>query len=100
MDKIAELQMQMRSATGEKLSQLKKEERKLKREGEFKAVELATAAETSTGEDSTRAVTPAGLKTAMSNRPSSATITNIWSGTQAQYNAISPKDSATLYFIK
>lgn len=44
LDKIAELQMQMRSATGEKLSQLKKEERKLKREGEFKAVELATAA--------------------------------------------------------
>lgn len=44
LDKIAELQMQMRLATGEKLSQLKKEERKLKREGEFKAVELATAA--------------------------------------------------------
>lgn len=44
LDKIAELQMQMRLATGEKLSQLKKEESKLKREGEFKAVELATAA--------------------------------------------------------
>ena len=63
-------------------------------------VELATAAETSTGEDSTRAVTPAGLKTAMSNRPSSATVTTIWTGTQAAYDAISPKDSATLYFIK
>lgn len=44
LDKIAELQLQMRSATGEKLSQLKKEERKIKRDGEFKAVELATAA--------------------------------------------------------
>ena len=63
-------------------------------------VELATAAETSTGEDSTRAVTPAGLKTAMSNRPSSATVTTIWTGTQAAYDAIATKDPATLYFIK
>ena len=63
-------------------------------------VELATATETSTGTDSARAVTPAGLKTAMSNRPSSATVTTIWTGTQADYDAIATKDPATLYFIK
>lgn len=44
LGKIADLQMQMRSATGEKLSQLRKEERKLRREGAFKVKEILTAA--------------------------------------------------------
>lgn len=44
LDRIAELHMQMRSATGEKLAQLRKEERQLRREGAFKVKEILTAA--------------------------------------------------------
>lgn len=36
----------------------------------------------------------------VSNRPASATVTSIWTGTQAEYDAVSPKTATTLYFIK
>ncbi len=36
----------------------------------------------------------------VSSNGSASSITNVWVGTQAQYDAISTKDAATLYFIK
>ena len=63
-------------------------------------VEMATAAETIAGTDTTRAVHPAGLASAISNRPASSTVTVVWTGTQAAYDAITTKEPATLYFIK
>lgn len=69
-------------------------------EGQTGIVELATAVETTTGTDTTRAVHPAGLASALANRPSSSTVTVIWTGTQTAYDAITTKDPETLYFIK
>jgi hypothetical protein len=40
-----------------------------------------------------------GLSAALAERPTSATITNIVSLTQAAYDALSPKSSTTLYII-
>lgn len=41
-----------------------------------------------------------GLETALASKVStSGTVTQIWSGTQAQYNTISPKNPTTLYVI-
>ena len=51
-----------------------------------------------TGEAPLTSVT--GLQAALWMRPTSATIQDIWSGTQAEYDLISPKVSTTLYFIK
>ena len=65
------------------------------------SLEIATQAETDTGADNIRAVTPAKLKGALATYVSSDTsILKIWSGTQAQYDAITTKDPSTLYFIK
>lgn len=65
------------------------------------SLEIATQAETNTGVDNIRAVTPAKLKGALATYVSSDTsILKIWSGTQAQYDAITTKDPSTLYFIK
>ena len=65
------------------------------------SLEIATQAETDAGVDNIRAVTPAKLKGALATYVSSDTsIVKLWSGTQSQYDAISPKDSSTLYFIK
>lgn len=65
------------------------------------SLEIATQAETNTGEDNIRAITPAKLKGALATYVSSDTsILKIWSGTQAQYDAISPKVDTTLYFIR
>ena len=63
-------------------------------------VELATTAEATAGTDTSRAVTAAGVKAAIGSRPTSDTVVDIWTGTQAQYDAITTKDPATLYFIK
>ena len=41
-----------------------------------------------------------GLQTALNGKVGSATIVTIWSGTQAAYDAITPKLDNTLYFIK
>ena len=41
-----------------------------------------------------------GLDAALAARPTSATITVLWVGTQAQYDAIATKLASTLYFIK
>ena len=62
-------------------------------------VELATVAETTTGTDTTRAVTAAGVKAVADTKPASTTVDTIWTGNQAAYDAIGTKDSATLYFI-
>ena len=51
-----------------------------------------------TGETPLAAVT--GLQAALWMRPSSNTIQDIWSGTQAEYDLVNPKLSTTLYFIK
>ena len=65
------------------------------------SLEIATQAETDTGVDNIRAVTPAKLKGALATYVSSDTsILKIWSGTQAQYDTITTKDPSTLYFIK
>ncbi len=65
------------------------------------SLEIATQAETTAGVDNIRAVTPAKLKGALTNYVRSDTnIVKLWSGTQAQYNAIVTKDPSTLYFIK
>ena len=65
------------------------------------SLEIATQAETDTGVDNIRAVTPAKLKGALATYVSSDTsIVKLWSGTQAQYDAIATKDPSTLYFIK
>ena len=65
------------------------------------SLEIATQAETDAGVDNIRAVTPAKLKGALTNYVRSDTnIVKLWSGTQAQYNAIVTKDPSTLYFIK
>lgn len=62
-------------------------------------VELATAAETTTGTDSTRAVHPAGLKVELNKKVTGTGILNIVKTTQAAYDAIVTKDDATLYLI-
>lgn len=65
------------------------------------SLEIATQAETDAGVDNVRAITPAKLKGALTNYVSSDTsIIKLWSGTQAQYDAIVTKDPSTLYFIK
>ena len=65
------------------------------------SLEIATQAETDTGVDNIRAVTPAKLTGALATYVSSDTsIVKLWSGTQAQYDAIATKDPSTLYFIK
>ena len=65
------------------------------------SLEIATQAETDSGVDNVRAVTPAKLKGALTKYVSSDTsITKLWTGTQAAYDAIATKDPATLYFIK
>ena len=65
------------------------------------SLEIATQAETNAGVDNLRAVTPAKLKGALTKYVSSDTsIVKLWSGTQAQYDAIVTKSSSTLYFIK
>ena len=65
------------------------------------SLEIATQSETNTGLDNVRAVTPAKLKGALAKYVSSDTsIVKLWSGTQAQYDAIVTKSSSTLYFIK
>ena len=51
-----------------------------------------------TGEQAMSTVT--GLAAALASRPQSSTVSNIWSGTQAQYDQIVTKDPNTLYFIK
>lgn len=61
-------------------------------------VELATVAETVTGTDAIRAVTPAGVAAVTSNKVTGAGITNIRSLTQTQFNALTP-DASTLYLI-
>lgn len=41
-----------------------------------------------------------GLEAALASKvTTSGTVTQLWSGTQAQYDAISPKNSTTLYII-
>lgn len=41
-----------------------------------------------------------GLQTALNAKVSTSdTVTQLWSGTQAQYNAINPKSPTTLYVI-
>lgn len=62
--------------------------------------ELATDTETVTGTDAVRVTTPAGVAAALVNRVRSTTVLDIWSGTQAEYDAINPKVATTLYFIK
>lgn len=65
------------------------------------SLEIATQAETDAGVDNIRAVTPAKLKGALATYVGSDTsIVKLWSGTQAQYDAITTKDPSTLYFIK
>ena len=63
-------------------------------------VELATNIEVATGTDTSRVVTPAGLKSVLATYVSSPTVTTIWTGTLAEYNAIGTKVATTLYFIK
>lgn len=41
-----------------------------------------------------------GLETALNARPTSSSVSVIWTGTQAEYDLISPKLNSTLYFIK
>ena len=36
----------------------------------------------------------------VTDRPASTTVTSIWTGSQAEYDAVSPKSATTLYFIK
>jgi len=61
-------------------------------------VELATVAETITGTDAIRAVTPAGVAAVTASKVTGAGITNIRSLTQTQFNALTP-DASTLYLI-
>lgn len=63
-------------------------------------VELATNAEAAAGTDTVRAVTPANMKPLLDSRPTAPVVKVIWTGTQAEYDAITPKVSTTLYFIK
>ena len=63
-------------------------------------VELATNTEVASGIDTARVVTPAGLKSVLATYVSSPTVTTIWTGTLAEYNAIGTKVATTLYFIK
>ena len=61
---------------------------------------MATNTEVATGTDTARVVTPAGLKSVLATYVSSPTVTTIWTGTLAEYNAIATKVATTLYFIK
>ena len=45
-------------------------------------------------------LTASELKTLLNQTVQSDTVTNIWSGTQAEYDAIATKDANTLYVIK
>ena len=47
----------------------------------------------------TSAQTQTAITTATANMVTSTTVTNIWRGTQAQYDQISPKDPNALYII-
>lgn len=63
-------------------------------------VELATAAETTTGTDNTRAVHPAGLKVELDKKATVAGgILKIEQITQAAYDALGTKVATTLYVI-
>ena len=59
-------------------------------------VELATTAEATTGTDTARAVTPAGIANRVLNVQG---VTGVWSGSQAAYDAIGTKVSTVLYFV-
>ena len=41
-----------------------------------------------------------GLQTQLDNKPNSSSIDTFWTGTQAQYDAITTKNSRTLYLIQ
>ena len=41
-----------------------------------------------------------GLQTQLDNKPNSSSIDTFWTGTQAQYDAITTKNSRTLYMIQ
>ena len=45
-------------------------------------------------------LTPSEVKTLLNQTVQSDTVTNIWSGTQQEYDAIATKDANTLYVIK
>ncbi len=63
-------------------------------------VELATAAEVTAGTDTSRAVTPAGLKVELDKKVQAVTTgAKLWIGTQAAYDAITTKDATTLYVV-
>lgn len=62
-------------------------------------VELATAAETTTGTDATRAVHPAGLKVELDKKVTADGILVVKAITQAAYDALVTKVATTLYVI-
>ena len=41
-----------------------------------------------------------GLQTQLDNKPNSSSIDTLWTGTQAQYDTITTKNSRTLYLIQ
>lgn len=47
----------------------------------------------------TKQQTDTAISTAVQNKVSSTSVTTIWRGTQAQYDAITTKDPNTLYFV-
>lgn len=64
-------------------------------------VELATAAETTTGTDNTRAVHPQGLKVELDKKVTNGGgVTSIQVMTQAAYDALGTKNATTLYVIQ
>lgn len=64
-------------------------------------VELATVAEATTGTDTTRAVTAAGVKAVADTKvgSSDASVLDIVNLTQAEYDALSPPVATTLYVV-
>ncbi len=63
-------------------------------------VELATNVETTTGTDTVRAVTPAGVKAVADTKVTAVTAgVQLWTGTQAAYDAIGTKNAATVYVV-
>jgi hypothetical protein len=63
-------------------------------------VELATTTEATTGTDTARAVTPAGVKAVADTKVTAATTNaKLWIGTQAAYDAIGSKDATTAYVV-
>lgn len=62
-------------------------------------VTFASVEKVKTGVDTTSVVTPAGLAERLKKTVESDTVTKIWVGSQAQYDALT-KDQSTMYLIK